>query len=336
MNYPQQPYNQPGYGQPPYAPVPQPGFTSPQPYTPAPSYPQPYPAQQQPYPAQFQAPPEPSPVDLPRGTLNDFFEQPAGGFGPALKFEVIGTRYIGVVARNITDADTRAQTKYRPRPGEDPVDRHPDGSPKLQMLIPLLVQPSQQFPAGEATWYVKANERADLIRAMEAAGVEPDPATGHLPPPRAGDTIDITFTHEVPNRGNMSPTKKKTIVYIKGNPSVSAPEATSVPQPVIPSPAPYPAPVTQQPQQGWNPYAAPPTPAQPPASAPPNGNGYPQAPAPGAAAQPPSSQVPSSQAPSSSVAPPADWPADVPFIPGLTPDMARIAAQLRHPAAGPQ
>lgn len=212
MNYPQYPQQpaQQGYpGQQGYAPPPQ------APQQPAPGYPPPgYPPQYtQPYPpqpgygvpqAQFQAPPEPPPMAP--VTLSDFMSQPSTAEGKALAFEVAGTRYVGVVIRNITDADIDRQTN----PANGTISRHNDDREKLVMKVPLLMAPQPAYPEGIGVLYVNASLRNELARAMEAAGV---PAGA----PRAGDTIDVTFTHEQQVRAGMSNRKVKRIVYTGGN-----------------------------------------------------------------------------------------------------------------------
>lgn len=376
-NYPGQ-IPQGGYpAQPSYA---QPGYPPQQP--PQPQYQQP--------PGQFhtqQYPPQPPAPELPRGTLKDFMDQPAAGGGPSLTFPHPGTAYTGTVLRNVTDADVQAQTDMI----TGQAARYNDGRYKLVMRVPLAVQPSAQFPEGTAVWYVKGNDRAELTRAMEEAGVETDPATGRLYPPRAGDTLTVTYTHDQPGRRGMNPTKVKRVQYVKGNgqaPVVQAqqqaqpqyqPQAQYPVQPQYAQPAPQPqqqypgapqytqtAPgtvVVQPPNipPGFTPappqympvpqYQAPdpaqayqqatgqPMPqqyAQPQQQAPFPTQGAPAAPtAPTPGAQPTAPASPSSPAPAPAPlnSPPPDWPADVPFIPGLTAEQARVAATLHHPSA---
>jgi hypothetical protein len=394
VNYPQQGYpaqpptgyaQQEAYGQPQQGPVQQPGYPAQQQYS---QQVQPY--QQPPPPQQYQGwtqppangqpgyafPQQPQPEPLPHAGLSDFYEQPATGGGPPLKFDHPGDRYVGVVIRSIGDADVTPATNLRT--GE--VSKHPDGRLKYVMKIPLLITPSPSFPEGTGVWYAKGNDRPELTRAMEAAGVEIDPKTGRLYPPKAGDVIDITFTHEQPNGRGMNPTKVKRVVYTKGNgeppqmpnapvvqgqvmqsqyqngyqqaqpqqnyqvqyqpqqqqpgfsaPAGAAPYATSAPQTMPPAPGyqqPYNGPAAYDPDpramQQYQPQQAPfPTPGAPAA---------PQGFTPGA--QPTAPASPSNGQPLAPDGTP--WPADVPFIQGLTPDMARIAATMHHPAANGQ
>ena len=415
MTYPQQPYGQqpqgyPGQQAPNYAP--QPGYPAPgTAYTPAP---QQYPSQGQPsYPPQGQ-PPQPEV----RGTLKDFMDQPSTGGGPSLSFPHPGTSYTGTVVRNVTDADIQAQTDMI----TGAVATYNDRRPKLVMKVPLLLHtPHPAYPEGVGVWYVKGSDRAELARAMEAAGAEPGA-------PQAGDVITVTYTHDQPGRRGMNPTKIKRVDYLKGNgvppqlPQAQQDPARLITQPIHATPGPAVQPQYQQPQPppGYPqqyvqqafadaqaqaaqlaqiagvpytppiapaaaaPYATSAPPMTPPAPGYPYGGPGPSAmvqgpggglvptgpggipqPVPTAqptgapyappatapyggpagiptsapAAQPPATAQPTAPAfPSNAVpgGPPQDWPADVPFIPGLTPEQARIAATMGHPAAAGQ
>lgn len=389
MTYPQPPYGQqpqgyPGQQAPNYAP--QPGYPAPgTAYAPPPVQ---YPPQgQPPYPPQGQ-PPQPEV----RGTLKDFMDQPSTGGGPSLSFPHPGTSYTGTVVRNVTDADIQAQTDML----TGAVATYNDRRPKLVMKVPLLLHtPHPAYPEGIGVWYVKGSDRAELARAMEAAGAEPGA-------PQAGDVITITYTHDQPGRRGMNPTKIKRVDYLKGNgvppqlPQQSqaygqapAPQAqlqgvytnqqypapvqgpASLPayggvpntpqgygQPQPPQfPQGYPQQLQVQQYQGSNgnpviPQIGQPVPPTAPAAAAPYATSAPPMtpPAPGyaqaspgftpaGAALPPSTAQPTAPASPSSAAPggpPPNWPADVPFIPGLTPEQARIAATMGHPAAAGQ
>lgn len=428
----QQPYQQQGYpGQPNYAPAPgyppaQPGYAV-QPYQqppppqqyyspqPAPTGYQPQQYQQPGYPPQngYGQPPQPPQPELPRGSLKDYVDQPAGGFGPSLAFPQVGTQYWCTVARNVGDPDIKPQTDMI----TSEVRTFPDGRVKWMMCVPVLMQPSPQYPEGIATWYVKGNDRTELTRAMEAAGVGTDPETGTTYPPRAGDTFHVHFTHEQASSGKgRNPAKVKRVTYTMGNgeapppqvvqgqvvqsqqqyqqpgyqptmqmaqPALAQPQyqqPVNVPAYAIPQPQQYAqqpqvqnsmqgAPVPQngypqqpdpalayqqatgqqmpgafgqpvqaqqqpgpygQPNADWNPYAQgqpgfPPGtfPQQPPQQGPP----MPAQPVQGG---PPSGPAQPSGAPSPS-SPPPGWPADVPFMEGLTPEMARVAASVKYP-----
>ncbi len=221
MTYPEGYQQQYVQQQPPQGyPAPQQGYAPPQQapqQPPVPGYPvqeqyqQPYPQQQPGFPvpqAQFQAPPPPPEAPpLPPVTMDDFMSQPGGGDGKSLSFEYPGTRYVGIVIRNITSADLERQTD----PVKGTVARHSDDREKLVMKVPLLLtMPNPAYPDGIGVLYVNANLRNELARAQEAAGVP-------VGAPRAGDTIDITFTHEQQVRAGMSKKKVKRIVYTGGN-----------------------------------------------------------------------------------------------------------------------
>jgi hypothetical protein len=402
VTYPQQPYPpQPGY--PPQAPAdpyapPQPPAPAPQ-YAPQPGYPAPGTAYapppqqyyapppapagyQPPYPPQPYAPPEP-PAPLP--TVSDFFSQPASGGGKALSFNVVGTVYRCTVVRDVTDADMEHAKELGTRPGmQGAVARHPDGREKVNMKVPVLLdQPTAEYPTGIAVWYVKANERSELLRAMQAAGA---PAG----PPRGGDRIEIAYTHDEPSRTGFNPRKVKRVTYTAGNGVAPQLPNAQPPQPVQPVQQPYgygQVPQVQPQYAGWEQppaggqpgYAFPPAPAAAPGYAPSASQttqpaGYAQQPqyvpapqvqqpgdayfgavpnpayqqppvqpqfqqappptTPGAPQGAPNGFTPGAQptaaaSPSNPGGPPPDWPADVPFIQGLTPDQARVAA-LHH------
>lgn len=404
VSYPQQPYqgqqaqqqgyqSQPGYaGQPSYG---APAYPPQQPaYQPPPQQYQPPPQQYAPPPQQYQVPPgygmlppgpPPPQQEQVRGTLQGFMDQPSSG-NNSLTFMALGTRYVGTVIRSVTDADIQPQTDMI----TGAVGTYSDGRVKLVMKIPLMVQPSAQFPDGTATWYVKGHDRDELTRAMEAAGVETDPATGRLFPPRAGDVIDVTYVSDRPGKRGMNPTKVKRVQYTKGNGiAPQVPQQVQQAQPVQPAYNPQWNPeVHYQPTQGTSyappaqqytvtnvmpgTYGQPPAPQMPVPSMmpdpqqayqqatgqpmPPQGQqfhqpfptqqqAYQQAPAqpmpaPGPAAPTAQPGYTNGAAPTGpafpSNEPPPDWPPGVPFIPGLTPQQAAVAATMHHPAASVQ
>lgn len=208
---------QPVYPQQGYAPAPAPAYPQqpqfPQQYAPAPAYPT--------------APTAPPP---PAGTLDGFFDQPSTGGGPSFKFvdanrvPQIGKTYVGIVARTVTNADIRHQTN-----SAGVAQTYKDGRPKLVMIVPMLVQPSPEFPDGQAGWWVKGQARDELARAMSEAGA---PAG----PPEAGAAVSVTLTGTRPVPG-MNPQFLYRVQYAR--PNGAAPAAT--PQPVAQI-----APVVQQ------------------------------------------------------------------------------------------
>lgn len=264
MTYPNPPYQpqQPAY--PPQAPLyPPPGAQYPPQAPPGYGYPPPPPpAYGPPQPQAPQAPP------LAKGNVDDFYEQPAAS-GKSISFQnkPFGTAYSGYVARTITSADIQQQTEMN---SKRPLF-HPDGSPKWIMIIPLSLAPTQEFPDGRATWYVKGTERAELERAMEAAGVPP--VNGHMPPPEAGALITVTYTGDRPVP-NMSPQKIKAVTYqrpVNANGNGQAPaQAPPVQQAPPPPPQQFapPAPAQYAPQEQVAQYGQPQAGYAPPPQAP--------------------------------------------------------------------
>jgi len=208
MTYPNQPqgYYPPAQPQHPAQPGP---YAQPQPgpgYPPAPPQPGPY-GQPQPgyYPAQpqqqYTAPQPPPPV---HATVDDYFNQPAGGSGKSLSsfFVTPGQSIAGIVARPITGADIQQQTSQ----GDNRPLFHKDNRPKLVMIVPLETQPSQMFPDGRVAWYVKGQAQQELARAMAEAGA---PAGA----PEAGAQITITFTGTREVGGGRNPQKLYAVIY---------------------------------------------------------------------------------------------------------------------------
>lgn len=238
----QQPIYPPQYPQAPAQPMQQQ-------YPPAPQVQQPYPPQQQyppqgypqppmqQYPQAYAAPQQPPAPPLANGTLDDFYNQPSAGSGPSLSWsnKPLGTAYAGHVARDVTSGDVQQQTD--PSSGAPKFFR--DGRPMFVMKVPLKVQQSQEFPEGEATWYVRGQARDELSRAMAEAGTDGAPRRGAL--------IQVTLVQRRPSRmGN--PANVVQVVYT----------------PDYGTGAPSPAPVPQQPVQQQAPQPEqPPTWAQP-------------------------------------------------------------------------
>jgi hypothetical protein len=324
--------------------------------------------------------------------MGDFMTQPAGG-GNSLSFVQAGTSYSGYVLRTITRADIEEATEMGDR---TKIARYNDGRVKLIMKVPILLdQPHPGYPDGTATWIVKAGDRNELLRAMEAAGAVVDPELGFMRP-GAGDHIVITYTHDQPSRNGMNPKKVKRVDYVVGNGQVPALPQTvqgqvvqsqygiapgyqqappqqpgyGQPQPQYYSPTPAPTALPQYPQQvpgntDWQQpqqpqYAQPqPVPQAPPQQPDPalayqqatgqpmqpgpygqpqadwnpmaqQGPPMPASPVPGtypsAAVQPSAAPPPFNPVPGG---PPPDWPADVPFQPGLTVAQARTAQAVK-------
>jgi hypothetical protein len=131
----------------------------------------------------------------------------------------LGTSYSGLIARDVTDADVKQQTDFQT---EQPAF-YRDGRPKLALVVPIQLStgPTPEFPAGTADYWVKGADRDELIRAMQAAGVQPD--DNGLFWPKGGDAITVTYTQDKPGRAGMNPTKLKTIQYARGGTTGAAP-----------------------------------------------------------------------------------------------------------------
>jgi hypothetical protein len=328
-NYPPQQYAPP-MPQYPTAPAPQYPPQPTYPMAPAPQYPQQPPAYPQGYaqpqyaPNPYAAPAPPAPP-LPTGSLDSYYSQPSGGGGPSFKFmdanrqPQIGKSYAGFVARPVTDADIRAQTDQSGR-----VQTFKDGRPKFVMVVPMQVQPSQEFPDGVAGWWVKGQARDELARAMAEAGA---PAGA----PEAGAFIRVTLTgvRPVPN---MSPAYQYRVEYVRpqgaapaqmpggpveqyNNPAAPVSAGEVAPQPQYAAPSTYAPgyPPTAGPEQIPTYAAAPAHYAQPPAQPMP-----PQAPPQPAPAPQPQYTPQSVSVPATTAGAPA----------GFSPDQAALFAKL--------
>jgi hypothetical protein len=240
-------YGQPGYG--PAAPQPGPGYGPPPSQSPA-SFPPPgygqqpgfdprygqqpgpgpgYGPQQPPFDPRYGQPgpgygqpPQPGPA-LPRPSVQDFLDQPAGGSGASLGafFRVPGQSIRGTVARPIGPGDIQVQTDKNNRP-----QQFKDGRYKYVMIVPLAVQ-HVEFPDGRAAWYVKGQARDALAAAMAQAGA---PAG----PPEPGAVIDITFTGERESPG-WNNQKLYHVVYYRPAGAQQA-QAPGVPPESAPAP----------------------------------------------------------------------------------------------------
>jgi hypothetical protein len=219
-----------------------------QPYPQQPAYPaqQPYAAPQYPpatYPQQYVQPQAPA-QPLPTGTLDTFYQQPSSSGGPSFKFQdpntrqpQIGKSYAGFVARPVTDADVRAQTNDGGQ-----VQTYKDGRPKFVLVVPMQVQPSQEFPEGQAGWWVKGQARDELARAMAEAGAPPGA-------PETGAFIRVTLVNVRPIPGR-NPAYQYRIEYVRPGGATPAAQPVQVAPPVqqvpAPAPMPQPAPAVQQ------------------------------------------------------------------------------------------
>lgn len=211
-------------------------FAPPQQY--APQFPQ-----QQGYPAPTMAPPA---APLAQGSIDDFFNQPSAGGGKSLSFKIIGARFRGIVTRPLGNGDIQQQTDVQGRP-----QFFRDGRPKYVMKVPLLMQPSAEYPDGLATWFVKGQARDELARAMSEAGA---PAG----PPEQNAIIDIAYVGDRPAGVGFNPAKQFAIGYTRPSGETSSP---------IPAPA-VQQPVQQYAQPAASAYAPPPPAPEPVQAAP--------------------------------------------------------------------
>jgi hypothetical protein len=212
------------------------------------------------------------PPPVVQGDLDSFYNQPGGGGRSIASFlhKQVGQSITGVVARPITNADVTQQTDFTSGRGLE----FRDGRPKFQMIVPLRVQESIEFPEGKATWYIRGSERDELAAAMARAGAPPGP-------PEMGAIITITYIgdRQIPN---LNAKKLHDIVYRRPDGSGAPPppngqQAQVPPQPAPPAPA---APQGYQQQQGPQPpYAQAPQGYQQQGAPP---QGYQQGPPPGA------------------------------------------------------
>lgn len=157
------------------------------------------------------------------GSLDDFFSQPSVSGGPSWSFKdkPLGTTYVGVVARAITNADIQQQTT----PGTGQPATYRDGRPKWVMRVPLVVAMDPSYPDGEATWYVTGQSRDELVRAMREAGA-PDG------PPEAGAKIQVTLTARKPSRTpGFNPSNQVSVRY--ESPAVEKAEPRSDAAPTV-------------------------------------------------------------------------------------------------------
>lgn len=231
--YPQQP--QQGYPapQPAYPPQPQQGYPQqPQAYAP----PMPQQGYPQAYPQPQYAPQQPPAPPLPAVSLDDYWQQPSSSGGPSLKFKdaqgnpQLGKSYEGFIARAISNSDVRPQTD---RNGV--VQTYRDGRPKSVMVVPLIMQPTQEFPDGQAGWWVKGQARDELVRAMAEASA---PAGA----PESGAFVRITLVNVRPIP-NMSPAFQYRVEYMRPQNAGQAAPQQAPAQPVQQQPVPQQAPV---------------------------------------------------------------------------------------------
>lgn len=232
QQYPPAPPQQPQYPAYPQAPQ-QPGYQPQvQQYGQAPGYPQ-------------QPQPQQPAVPLAQGTIDEYYGQPSAGGGPSISWtdkqggqKPLGTTYGGIVARDVTNADIQQQTDFNTKA---PLF-YRDGRPKFAMKVPLKVQPSEEFPEGEATWYVKGQARDELVRAMGEAGADGAP--------KAGAVIVITLVQRRPSGRGLNPANVVQVQYQPpsgaGASSPAPAQQTALQQPPAAAQPQYQQPVQEQ------------------------------------------------------------------------------------------
>jgi hypothetical protein len=265
-----------------------------------------------------QATPQPPVQPLAQGSIDDFYSQPSASGGPSISWTdaqggpmPVGTQYVGIVARDVTKADIQQQTDYNTKA---PLF-YKDGRPKFAMKVPLKVQPSQEFPDGEATWYVKGQARDELVRAMSEAGDDGAP--------KGGAAISITLVQRRATQRGLNPAN---VVQVQYRPPAGAGVASLAPAPQ----APVQQPEQQAPAQQFAQQPAPQAPVQQYAQ--PDPSSY-QQPAPQAPAQPQFQPPVQQQAPAQQFAPqaqaaPPQAPAD------FNAEQAELLARLTNRQAG--
>lgn len=154
-----------------------------------------------------------------RGSLDKAYQQglKGGGHGTAAKFPAVGSKLVGVLARDILDTDVMQETDFTTKQPKF----YRDGAERWQMTLPLNVPVSTAHPEGKATVWAKTRLFQSVIRAALAAGYKPGEGM------REGDVIAIERVADVPSN-NGNPAHDFTVSVTKGNP---APAATTTPEP---------------------------------------------------------------------------------------------------------
>ncbi len=151
-----------------------------------------FPFTQPPAPQQAQTvepPSQPSKPTVVQGSLAAFVRQPSYSERPpsiSWKGAPIGATVEGTIVKTCTDQDVIHST--------DPVTHSPlfyaDGSPKLALAVQLQIPPSDQFPDGLGTLWVRGQMAGALNSALAASGRDV---------PTAGDKLAVTFESEKPS-----------------------------------------------------------------------------------------------------------------------------------------
>ena len=115
------------------------------------------------------------------GSLDGFQSQVSGGAAPGIswKGKPLGYSITGTLIRDLRNGDVKQDRAPANQGGA--LKTFKDGSPMFVLSIPLYVQPSPEFPEGEATLYV----RGGLKDALDAA------CGGQFP--GQGDELTVTL-----------------------------------------------------------------------------------------------------------------------------------------------
>jgi hypothetical protein len=124
------------------------------------------------------------------GSLAAFYTQPAVGGGAALKIKNVGEWAVGVVNRQLGDADTQQQTGVGQNANVPQTFR--DGRPKMILKVPLNVPKSADHQDGVAKWWCGPGARDQLNAAIGRTGqpmrtvqTPNGPVQFHVPEPGA-------------------------------------------------------------------------------------------------------------------------------------------------------
>jgi hypothetical protein len=199
-----------------------------------------------------QAPPAPSvPVDL-ADAMMAAQRRAAGSNGPSLfklKEDAPGTAFDFVVS----GPSTARQARFNGQP-----QTYQDGRPKVEILIPILVHPTQRHPEGKATLYAHGSAIGELVRAMAAAGCDEATISAGAEVGASGRATYLGKATRAGAQGNTYTENVFQFEYIRpaldGNPVNAAPaQVVAQPAPVqaVPvqpvAPVPVAQPVVQQP-----------------------------------------------------------------------------------------
>jgi hypothetical protein len=213
-------------------------------------------AQAQPY---QQGPPQPPAFQPAGGTIDEYLNQkPAGA--QYWKFDQPGRVLIGMVERDLRDADV-AQVTFQGQPV-----RRKDGSisQEMSLTVPVVNQ-----DGSKALIEFKSHQRTAFEEAVSAA------TNGASRLPKGGGMIRGEFTHTEPSRGGGSPKKIIRWQYVppeqvqQGGPPEQVQQPPQAPAPQLPAQdLQYATPVPAAQQYYQQPMGSPPVQPQQPAQDP--------------------------------------------------------------------